>query len=98
MAYCSYHEVHAEAVKNADKTFLLHCITKFKLNIPMQNCPVLTVQFRECHISIPEESGVRRFVLIPDRGYCDDGEFYATPKVISVEASCIVRVSFNTFT
>ena len=35
MAYCSYREVHAEAVKNADKTFLLHCITKFKLNIPM---------------------------------------------------------------
>ena len=60
MAYCSYREVHAEAVKNADKTFLLHCITKFKLNIPMQNCPVLTVQFRECHISIPEFGWVFR--------------------------------------
>ena len=98
MAFYTVRNVQTDAIKKAGNVVLLHCITEHVHNIPMYNCPALGVQFRECHISIPEESGVRRFVLVPDRGYNNNGEYFSTPKLISVESSCIIDVSLTMFT
>ncbi len=77
-----------------NRAVLLHCITDDVFEVAIKDCDCLGIRVRVCHVSLPANLGIRRGILIPDRGDLK-AESFRIPRVLSVDASCILRVSLN---
>ena len=79
----------------SNEVVLLHCVTRERFAVPMSCCDALGVWIRLCHISIPPDFTIRRGVMIPDREL-KVATYDQTPRLLSVDSSCVLLVSFYT--